>query len=358
MKDYSFDHLKGGVREYINILIAIIDNYLLNNNNDELISYLNTLNDLYDSIDFINDIDKLKNVKNIVLSIQTDLDKIITNREKDIVLISKELNTREESLVARGYDKDEVLKLSSYSVDDLVTISNRIIDRITKDCKSVDNPTCIFIGGQPGCGKSTSSKMLKKDLFLDNGIVEIGIDIYRSYHPNYLMIEDCIKKHWINRERTENDSSGNDIADFTHQFAADVTDILADKLSSLKYNLIIEWGMRTPDEPLNTMNTLKKKGYKNIVNFVAVHKDISYNACILRADIMDGEEHIVRRIPKSFHDMCINSLPNSCNKIYNDGYLNNKIIDTFTITTREGNTIWDITNSNEPGEIYKTYLNN
>ena len=79
MKDYSFDHLKGGVREYINILIAIIDNYLLNNNNDELISYLNTLNDLYDSIDFINDIDKLKNVKNIVLSIQTDLDKIITN---------------------------------------------------------------------------------------------------------------------------------------------------------------------------------------------------------------------------------------------------------------------------------------
>ena len=200
--------------------------------------------------------------------------------------------------------------------------------------------------------------MLKKDLFLDNGIVEIGIDIYRSYHPNYLMIEDCIKKHWINRERTENDSSGNDIADFTHQFAADVTDILADKLSSLKYNLIIEWGMRTPDEPLNTMNTLKKKGYKNIVNFVAVHKDISYNACILRADIMDGEEHIVRRIPKSFHDMCINSLPNSCNKIYNDGYLNNKTIDTFTITTREGNTIWDITNSNEPGEIYKTYLNN
>ena len=358
MKDYSFDHLKGGVREYINILIAIIDNYLASNKNDKMLEYLNTLSDLYDSIDFIIDIDKLKDIKNIVLNIQDNIDNYISNKEKDIVLISKELTAREKTLVDRGYDKDEVLKLSSYSIDDLVNISNRIIDRITKDCKRVDNPTCIFIGGQPGCGKSTSSKFLKKDLFLDTGIVEIGIDIYRSYHPNYLMIEDCIKKHWMNRDKTENDSSGNDIADFTHQFAADVTDILAEKLSSMKYNLIIEWGMRNPDEPLNTMNILKKKGYKNIVNFVAVHKDISYNACILRADIMDGEEHIVRRIPKSFHDLCINSLPDSCNKIYTEGYLNNKYIDSLSITTREGNIIWDSTTNKEPLEIYKNYLNN
>ena len=71
------------------------------------------------------------------------------------------------------------------------------IDRITKNNKRVHNPISIYIGGQPGCGKTTLSRKLRMQPN-ENGLVEISLDNYRSYHPNYLKMEECIKKHCEN----------------------------------------------------------------------------------------------------------------------------------------------------------------
>mgnify|MGYP003318895747 CR=1 FL=1 len=42
-------------------------------------------------------------------------------------------------------------------------------------------------------------------------------------------MEKCIRKHWKNRKESINDTPGNDIADFTHWFAGDMTDRLIKK---------------------------------------------------------------------------------------------------------------------------------
>ena len=354
MDQYSLKALKGGIREYINILIAIYNLY------DET-SNISYLNELYKKLDYIDNIDELNIIKDSIVKIQ-DNTKIEYNKKiiKGFNKLDRELTERELGLVDRGYSKEDIINLSGYTDETFKMIADVIIANISMDCNKVNNPTCIFIGGQPGCGKSTNSLKLK-EAFLQNGAIEIGIDNFRPYHPNYLEFEKIIKDHWVNRVQTENDSPGNDIADFTHKFAGDMTDYLVDyftHIDGFKYNLIIEWGMRTPEEPLKMMKILKNIGYKNIVNFVVVNKDLSFEACVLRADVMDGLEHVVRRIPKYFHDLCVKTLPDSCNKIYEDGYINNHFIDQFILISRDGEVIWDTNNTDKPSLVYNNYLNN
>ena len=105
------------------------------------------------------------------------------------------MNNRLQSLIDRGYSKDEVLELSSYSEEDIEYAVEKAFDHISRNCNKVSNPEVFYIGGQPGCGKSVFSMKIKNQI---KNILEIGIDNYRMYHPNYLKIEKCIKKHCKN----------------------------------------------------------------------------------------------------------------------------------------------------------------
>lgn len=116
--------------------------------------------------------------------------------------------------------------------------------------------------------------------------------------------------------------------------------------------------MREPSGPLNTMKDLKEKGYYNNVTFVCTHKDVSLEACDLRAKVFDSTNHIIRKVPFNFHDLCIKTLPDSVDKIYEDGF-NNKVIDKMNLVLRNGKTVWNNNDkTNTPGSIYQKYLNN
>lgn len=263
------------------------------------------------------------------------------------------MNSRLEALISRGYNKEEVIRLATFTEEELEFASKEALKHISRGCTKVNNPSCIFIGGQPGCGKTVLSMDIKNNV---KNAVEIGIDNYRMYHPHYLEIENYIKEHWKNREENINDTPGNDIADFTHLFAGAMTDKLIEKVSNNNYNMLLEWGMREPTGPLNSMKDLKGKGYNNIVLFVSTYKDISYKACNLRAQVMKDCGHIFRKVPKSFHDLCVETLPDSINKIYNGGYKNN-LIDSMLLITRDGKVIWNDKSKELPGNVFKNYVN-
>lgn len=270
-----------------------------------------------------------------------------------------ELTFKEQELLSRTYSLEEV-KLSRFTKEELDYAVEVAFYRITKNVKKVENASSIFIGGQPGSGKSSEVIRLKEKY---QNIIEIIFDHYRAYHPHYLEIEKIIKKHFENKIETENDSKGNDIADFTHEFVTSLSDRLIE-LASTKdkdnksYNMIIEWGMRNPKVPLITMNNLKEKGYINIVKFICVHKSISLNACKIRTKVMDDDNHIIRNVPINFHNMCINDLPDSINEIYKVGF-SKKIIDEMYLILRNGSIVWDNFNIEVlPGIIFKEYLEN
>lgn len=264
------------------------------------------------------------------------------------------MNSRLEALINRGYPRDIVLKLASFTDEQLEYASKRAFNHIARNCTEVSNPSAIFIGGQPGSGKTVMSMKLKNEI---KNAVEIGIDNYRMYHPNYLEIERVIKDYWENKTPSINSTPGNDIADFTHYFAGAMTDKLIEMGKNNNYNLLLEWGMREPKGPLKCMNELKEKGYNNVVLFVCSNKDLSYEACNLRSEIMKNTPHIIRKVPKNFHDYCVETLPESINKIYEDGF-NNNLIDYMCFVTRANEVIWDNKDVHKnPGEIYYNYLN-
>lgn len=276
-----------------------------------------------------------------------------------------DFNRREKALLEREYSIKDIERLCNFSKEELEYATRIGFSRISKDTSLVEKPVAIFVGGQPGSGKSSETKRVRDEI---QNIVEINIDMYRSYHPKYFEIEEAIKKHWydehdrLKREMTDEDTPGNDIADFTHRFVSDISDALIEMASMEQdgkyYNMVIEWGMNNPDTPLNTMKTLKNKGYTNMVRYVCVHKDISLEACSIRASAIDDGNHIVRKPPKSFHQYYIDTLPEAANKMYQRG-IKNGIISDMKLVLRDGTVVWDskIDYQILPGDIYREYLN-
>lgn len=342
---------KEGIIEYIYILLNVYSTNYKSILTDELVKLQNFL----DNASRANTLDELEKIKTEIQTLEDKIEEKIKEKR------TNSLSSREQSLIQKGYSLEDVLRLTFFTETQAQQISSSIFNSLTSNLTRVEHPVCYFLGGQPGAGKSTAASMMK-DKFGNDGAIEIGIDNYRSFHPNYLEIEDCIKKHWENKKPDETYSPGNDIADFTQSFAARISDLLTDKainkIDNKSFNIIMEWGMRTPEEPLKRMNQFKSLGYTNIVNFIVVHRDISYSACELRANIMNSKNHIVRRVPKPFHDSAVSTLPESASKIYEEAVVKNNIIDKFTIVDRNGKTVWDKAMNTSPREIYYEYLNN
>lgn len=344
--------LRNSILEYINSLIGIYSNFFSENDNIDksLVDSYQILFNLQESISKCEDFNTLKDLKEKI----TSLDIIIKNgiyEEK-----KKKLSSRERDLISRGYSEEDVINLCYCSEKKAKDISNIIFERISAGCKSSENPICIYLGGQPGCGKTTKSMDIKRN-FGKDGIVEIGIDNYRTYHPNYLEMEEVIKKHWENRFPDSNNSPGNDIADFTHSFAGNMTNMLQEKATNENYNIAMEWAMRESSEPLKVMRELKSNNYQNIVDYIVVPKEVSLNACILRADVMNSNNHIVRRIPESFHNYVCSALPKASKEIYDIGVEEEHIIDSFKLTSRDDKTIWEKGMTSNLEEVYYDWLN-
>ena len=262
------------------------------------------------------------------------------------------MNDNLQLLIDKGYSKEEVIKLSSFTQADLNNAAETALNYVSKSCTSVLNPEALFIGGQPGCGKSSVALNIKNKM---GNYLIINIDSYRVYHPNYSKIEAYIKDFWKDKEETTNDSPGNDLANMTHAFSGAMTDAITELGIKNKYNMILEWGMREPDGPLKMMMHLKDNKYKVDILFVATNKNESYSACNKRTDKLESSDHIVRRVPKSFHDKCVQSLPDSIDIIYQLGK-SYKCFDSFNIVNRCEKILWEEQDKESPGQVFKSYL--
>jgi len=71
---------------------------------------------------------------------------------------------------------------------------------------------------------------------------------------------------------------------------------------------------------------------------------------------MKDSLRIIRKVPKSFHDHCVETLPDSVDYIYNVGF-EKDIIDYMMLITRDGKMLWDNKVNSMPGDMYRNYLN-
>ena len=197
----------------------------------------------------------------------------------------------------------DIPDIESYSSEDFDKALERTIDLLTFNKNISSAPRAVILGGQSGAGKTTIHRV--KMLESKGNYIVIDGDTYRAQHPYF-------------RELQE--KYGVDSVDYTKMFAGKMVEAVIDKLSSLKYNLIIEGTLRSAAVPINTAILLKSKGYT--VNFclIATKPELSYLTTQLRyLEMMIVDPLQARATPKDHHDGIVKSLVSNCNELEQSG---------------------------------------
>ena len=207
-------------------------------------------------------------------------------------------NTIKESLAQASHDISDVKEISdvqditSYSSEDFDKALERTIDLLTFNKNISSAPHAVILGGQSGAGKTTIHRV--KMIETKGNYIVIDGDSYRAQHPYF-------------RELQE--KYGVDSVDYTKVFAGKMVEAVIDKLSSLKYNLIIEGTLRSAAVPINTATLLKSKGYTVDFCLIATKPELSYLTTQLRyLEMMIVDPLQARATPKDHHDGIVKSL--------------------------------------------------
>ena len=197
----------------------------------------------------------------------------------------------------------DIPDIESYSSEDFDKALERTIDLLTFNKNISNTPHAVILGGQSGAGKTTIHRV--KMMESKGDYIVIDGDTYRAQHPHF-------------RELQE--KYGVDSVDYTKVFAGKMVEAVIDKLSSLKYNLIIEGTLRSAAVPINTATLLKSKGYTVDFCLIATKPELSYLTTQLRyLEMMIVDPLQARATPKDHHDGIVKSLVSNCNELEQSG---------------------------------------
>ena len=197
----------------------------------------------------------------------------------------------------------DIPDIESYSAEDFDKALERTIDLLTFNKNVSSTPHAVILGGQSGAGKTTIHRV--KMMEYKGDYIVIDGDTYRAQHPHF-------------RELQE--KYGVDSVDYTKAFAGQMVEAVIDKLSSLKYNLIIEGTLRSAAVPINTATLLKSKGYTVDFCLIATKPELSYLTTQLRyLEMMIVDPLQARATPKDHHDGIVKSLVSNSNELQQSG---------------------------------------
>lgn len=205
---------------------------------------------------------------------------------------------------AKGFEANsDVSDIESYSSKDFDKALERTIDLLTFNKNISSTPHAVILGGQSGAGKTTIHRV--KMMESKGDYIVIDGDTYRAQHPHF-------------RELQE--KYGVDSVDYTKVFAGKMVEAIIDKLSSLKYNLIIEGTLRSASVPINTATLLKSKGYTVDFCLIATKPELSYLTTQLRyLEMMIVDPLQARATSKEHHDGIVKSLVSNSNELEQSG---------------------------------------
>lgn len=247
--------------------------------------------------DFVEGVKAYSHIVNTELYLATSINALETLK-LDMVKIE---NNIKESLVQTSHgisdakkikENSDVPDIESYSSEDFDKALERTIDLLTFNKNISSTPHAVILGGQSGAGKTTIHRV--KMMESKGDYIVIDGDTYRAQHPHF-------------RELQE--KYGVDSVDYTKVFAGKMVEAVIDKLSSLKYNLIIEGTLRSAEVPINTATLLRSKGYTVDFCLIATKPELSYLTTQLRyLEMLVVDPFQARATPKEHHDGIVKSL--------------------------------------------------
>ena len=178
------------------------------------------------------------------------------------------------------------MKLEEFSQDDFERASRRLVRSLTRGKTTSSQPKAILLGGQSGAGKTTIHRVKQREF--QGNIIIIDGDSYRSFHPNYLGLQE---------------KYGKDSVDYTKVFAGRMVEYLVDELSKQGYHLLIEGTLRTTEVPRKTAQLLTTRGYQVSLALIATKPELSYLSTLIRyEELYTIDPSQARATPKEHHD--------------------------------------------------------
>ncbi|VOJ95005.1 zeta toxin [Streptococcus pneumoniae] len=228
------------------------------------------------------------------------------------------------------------MEIQDYTDSEFKHALARNLRSLTRGKKSSKQPIAILLGGQSGAGKTTIHRIKQKEF--QGNIVIIDGDSFRSQHPHYLELQQ---------------EYGKDSVEYTKDFAGKMVESLVTKLSSLRYNLLIEGTLRTIDVPKETAQLLKSKGYEVQLALIATKPELSYLSTLIRYEELYAiNPNQARATPKEHHDFIVNHLVDNTRQLEELA-----IFERIQIYQRDRSSVYDSgENTTSAAEVLQEYL--
>ena len=204
----------------------------------------------------------------------------------------------ENYLLSQGYKKEDVDKFFHIDKNVIVDAKQKILGQVIKDKKQ--ERKCLFLFGQPGCGKSTYMKNKVFDSF-----VVLDIDEFRESYPFKQEIVSLIDENHKNNTHPKENSKGRDFTNFTRKFIGVLIDELLDECISQGYNIALQKHVSSYKDFESVFKKLNLNKYEINVIFLLVNGKISWQRCRERNEKNDM---ILNTVAKDFHDNYLQSL--------------------------------------------------
>lgn len=191
-------------------------------------------------------------------------------------------------------------------------------------CKttSSDQPVAVFVGGQPGCGKSTVART-SRTWFANGNFVHVDVDRLRELHPQYLPL--------VTNPATERAAPS-----AVQKDCSAWADMLRDDAAAQHRNILLESSMRVPGQFRESVQALRQNGYSVEVRIIAVHEKASEVSLALR---FEHEKRVLgygREIPPAYHDLAAAGILDTVRMLESE-----QLADHLLISDRAGNTIFE-----------------
>lgn len=191
-----------------------------------------------------------------------------------------------------------------------------------------ENPIALFLGGQPGAGKSALAEEVLSEFESKGSLVPISTDDYRDKHPHQ-------KKLMETNDKIASQLTGPDCGLWVQKAVA-----LA---KENKFNILLDGTLRDSEAVAQSMTSLRKAGYKIEVRIVAVSAQQSQLATMLRYEGQKADKGVGRMTSPEAHDAGYHGLPVTLKRIEDE-----MLADKIGIYQRGGDKLYE--NSQDQGQ--------
>lgn len=184
-------------------------------------------------------------------------------------------------------------------------------------------PLAVFLGGQPGCGKSTAVRQCAAVFDTGEGFVHVDVDRNRELHPAYLPLVTNPVTERLAPSAVQRDCS------------AWADRLLAAGIENNR-NLLVEGTLRAPAQVRVAADSVRAAGYESEARIIVAHEKTSEVALLHRFEHEKDGQGYGREIPFDYHSLAASGVVDSVASIEDE-----KLFDSLVLVDRRGKTIYE-----------------